>query len=177
VNRMLVGIGLTAALVVGVSACGDDDKSSSSKDPITITDTWARTSPMNAANGAAYMTIVSSAADTLMSASVEPSVAAKVELHETVAVEGSPTESTGMTESTAMPGATTPAGGGAMEMRPVDSIALEAGTPLVLMPGGYHIMLLDLVNPLTTGSTIALTLNFEKAGAMTITVPVSDEAP
>jgi copper(I)-binding protein len=135
------------------------------------------------------LTITSSIDDNLMSASVDPAVAAKTELHETVpaaagATESSmmngstaPTESTSMTAATAMPGATSPAGEVAMTMRPVASIAVKAGTAFALAPGGYHIMMVDLVAPLQTGKTIELTLTFEKGGVKKITVPIREDAP
>lgn len=151
----------------GLVACGDDDKPA--EQGIAITDAWARTSPMNAQYGAAYMTIVSPVDDALIAASVDSSVAAKVELHETVAAE------TTMPETT-MPGTTMP-GGGMMEMRPVDRIALPAGNPVLLVPGGYHVMLIDLAAPLQVGTSISMTLNFEKSGTQTVSVPVRDSAP
>ena len=51
-----------------------------------------------------------------------------------------------------------------MTMRPVESIELPAGKTVKLEPGGYHIMLLDLVKPLEVGEKIELTLTFDKAG-------------
>lgn len=62
-------------------------------------------------------------------------------------------------------------------MRPVSSIALPAGETVMLMPGGYHIMLLDLVTPLEVGQTFDVTLTFANAGSKVVTVEVRDEAP
>lgn len=150
--RRSVALVAAVALALGMAACGDDDEGTSDQ-ALVVTDAWARTSPMNVANGAAYMTIVSPVDDALLSASVDASVAAAVEVHETVD------------------------SGGMMEMRPVDRIALPAGTPVLLIPGGYHVMLLDLAAPLEVGTTIMLTLTFEKAGVTRISVPVRDAAP
>ena len=36
-------------------------------------------------------------------------------------------------------------------MRAVDKIALPAGKPIDLKPGGYHVMLMDLTQPLREG--------------------------
>ena len=47
-----------------------------------------------------------------------------------------------------------------MMMQPVVSIPVPAGGMAELKPGGYHIMLIDLVAPLTEGATIDLTLTF-----------------
>ncbi|MEZ5181952.1 MAG: copper chaperone PCu(A)C [Acidimicrobiales bacterium] len=65
-------------------------------------------------------------------------------------------------------------GGGAMTMQPVDSIELPAGEEVSLEPGGYHIMLLDLVAPLEVGDTFEITLTFENAGEVTVTAEVRD---
>lgn len=62
--------------------------------------------------------------------------------------------------------------GEAMRMRPVESIALPAGGEAKLEPGGYHIMLIGLWQPLKEGTHFPLTLIFEKAGKITVEVPV-----
>ena len=66
-------------------------------------------------------------------------------------------------------------GSPAMKMRPVTSIALPAGEAVSLQPGGYHIMLLDLVAPLTAGQPFAITFSFEKAGAQTVQATVREQ--
>jgi copper(I)-binding protein len=66
---------------------------------------------------------------------------------------------------------------GEMTMRPVSSIVLPAGETVLLMPGGYHIMLLDLVAPLEEGQTFDVTLTFANSGTQVVTVEVRDEAP
>ena len=156
---------LTAALVVGLLslgavACGDDDVSEGVKSStdstlaqLGITGQWARTSPADAANGAAYFTVVSAQDDRLLSVSADPSVAAMVELHETEMA------------------------GGQMTMSPVDGIDVKAGEALELKPGGYHVMLMDVAQPLKVGDSITLTLTFEQQGDIDIDVPVLDEAP
>jgi len=56
--------------------------------------------------------------------------------------------------------------GGMMKMRAVDKIAIPAGKPVELEPGGYHVMLVDLVAPLKNGDSVPLKLTFEdKTGA------------
>lgn len=62
--------------------------------------------------------------------------------------------------------------GETMRMRRVDAIELPAGGEAKLEPGGYHIMLIGLKQPLKEGTHFQLTLTFEKAGSMTIQVPV-----
>src|SRR3546814_7663300 len=62
--------------------------------------------------------------------------------------------------------------GNAMRMRPVDGVPLPAGGMAELQPGGYHVMLIGLKHPLKQGEHFPLTLTFEKAGTVTIEVPV-----
>lgn len=167
---------------------------------VQVSDPWARMSPMKATAGAVYMKLRSPVDDKLVGASVAFSIAAKVELHETVIAGagegGSESEAKGMpgmgsgastTSIASMSGtgghggtATTMAGGmghggsGMMTMKPVESIELPADTEVVLEPGGLHIMLIDLVEPLKVGSSFDLTLRFEKAGTTTISVRVRE---
>ena len=54
--------------------------------------------------------------------------------------------------------------GGVMRMRRVDSLDLPAGKTVVFEPGGYHVMLLDIVRPLKAGQRVALTLVIEEGG-------------
>lgn len=51
--------------------------------------------------------------------------------------------------------------GGIMKMRAVERLQLPAGKPVQLAPGGYHVMLLNLKQPLKRGDSVALTLQVE----------------
>ena len=59
----------------------------------------------------------------------------------------------------------------------VDGLALTAGETVKFEPGSYHVMLLDLAEPLEVGDEIEVTLEFAKANSMTITVEVAESAP
>jgi periplasmic copper chaperone A len=60
-----------------------------------------------------------------------------------------------------------------MRMREVEGgIPLPPGETVQLQPGGFHIMLLGLGQGLTAGSSVPLTLTFEKAGGVQVDVPV-----
>ena len=113
---------------------------------IEVTNAWARATPGNATNGAAYATIQSPTADRLVSVSTP--AAKKAELH-TMSMQGM-----------------------VMRMRPLNGLDIPAGQPVALKPGGEHIMLLGLTHPLREGQSFPLTLDFEKAGARTVTVTV-----
>ena len=62
--------------------------------------------------------------------------------------------------------------GDVMRMREVNAIDLPAGKTVELKPGGLHIMLVGLKAPLKAGERFAMKLRFEKAGEVTIDVPV-----
>lgn len=66
----------------------------------------------------------------------------------------------------------------AMTMRELaDGLPLPAGETVTLQPGGYHVMMLDLAEPLEVGDEIELTLDFATADDMTLTVEVAESAP
>lgn len=64
--------------------------------------------------------------------------------------------------------------GEAIKSRPVSWIDLPGGREVSLRPGGYHLMLSGLSRPLTQGEKISLSLTFEKAGTVSLTVPVEN---
>ena len=71
-------------------------------------------------------------------------------------------------------------GGGEMAMtmqEMADGLPLPGGETVSLEPGGYHIMLLDLVEPLEIDQEFELTLDFENADDVTVTVTVAETAP
>jgi copper(I)-binding protein len=178
------GFALVAASALVIASCGGDDNSSADTDApagedITISGAWARTSPMSVTVGAVYMDVTATSDDELVGASVDASVAATVEIHETVAADMEAGDSPMPGEEGEEASEDTMAGGMSREMtmRPVSSIALPAGETVMLMPGGYHIMLLDLVTPLEVGQTFDVTLTFANAGTKVVTVEVRDEAP
>lgn len=67
--------------------------------------------------------------------------------------------------------------GDVMKMRRlVDGLPIPAGQSVVLAPGGYHLMLMGLNGPVVEGSTVPVTLIFEKAGEITIELPAAGTA-
>ena len=115
---------------------------------ITVESPWARASASMAGAGAAYF-LLSTSADTpdLLVAGSTP-VSDRVELH------------THLMED------------GIMRMREIEAIEVAPGTPTVLEPGGLHVMLIGLREPLVEGETFPLTLDFETAGEVTVEVVV-----
>jgi copper(I)-binding protein len=67
--------------------------------------------------------------------------------------------------------------GGTSMMHAVQALELPADAEVVLEPGGYHVMLIELVEPLAAGDEFDLTLEFAQAPDATVTVEVRDDAP
>jgi hypothetical protein len=62
---------------------------------------------------------------------------------------------------------------GVMKMRPVEGgLEIKPGETVTLKPGGDHMMFVKLKHPLQTGNAVEATLQFEKAGAVKIEMPV-----
>ena len=66
---------------------------------------------------------------------------------------------------------------GAMVMQQIMALDLPAGETVNLEPGGYHVMLIDLAEPLAEGDTFNVTLDFAEADDLTVEVVVRTEAP
>ena len=169
--KHVVSIAAAAAIALAVAGCGDDKA-----DGPEVSDAWARTSPMAVDVGAAYLHITSPIDDQLVAVTVDADIAGTVEIHETVAAaDTASTMTTTMgTTETSEPGGQTGVG---MTMRPVEALDLPADEEVVLEPGGYHIMLLELPAPLETGTEFDATLEFAESDPMTITFEVREEAP
>jgi periplasmic copper chaperone A len=138
---------LSCCLLVSSTALGADE---SQGDSLRIDHPFARATPPGARSGAVFLTVFNrgSATDRLLRASTP--VAGGVILHQ-MAVED-----------------------GVMKMRAVPSLTVIPGGRLELKPSGYHLMLIDLKQPLKPGEKFPLTLSFERAGAILVSVPVEE---
>lgn len=60
-----------------------------------------------------------------------------------------------------------------MQMRALaDGLPIPAGETVVLAPGGYHLMFMQLNTPFVEGETVTVTLTFENAGEVTLDLPI-----
>ena len=117
---------------------------------LTIEHPWAR--PAAQGNSAAYLVIENQGpADRLVGIATD--VAGTAEMH-----------------------STTIDAQGVGRMVPVEAIDVPQGAEAKLAPGGLHIMLIGLKQPLQEGQEFPLTLTFEKAGAITVEVAVEKKA-
>lgn len=119
---------------------------------ISVSDAWARATMPGQKVSGAYMKIQSDADARLISAS-SPAVP-RVEVHE-MKMDGD-----------------------VMRMREVKAIELPKGKPVSLEPGGFHIMLMNLKNPIAAGEIVPLTLVVESGGKQqTVEVKAEARAP
>ena len=66
---------------------------------------------------------------------------------------------------------------GVMKMRHVGAIGIPPGESVRLEPGGLHMMLMGVSPPLEAGERISVTLVFERAGEVVLSVPVRRSPP
>jgi copper(I)-binding protein len=57
-----------------------------------------------------------------------------------------------------------------MRMRAITGLDIAPGAKVTLGSSGYHVMLVGLAHPLAVGDKIPLTLTFEKAGSVDVSV-------
>ncbi len=151
---------VTAAVLVG--ACAQDSGQEAQRIAPTQTQTqaqtsaqvqassiWARATPPAAQAGAAYLQLHNSGAEADRLVALEAPVSGRVELHTMVTRDG------------------------VMVMRKIDHLELPAGEDVVMAPGGNHIMLMELTRPLVEGDVFPLTLKFEHASPVVVSVPVA----
>ncbi|MGJ4944390.1 copper chaperone PCu(A)C [Bradyrhizobium sp. HKCCYLS1011] len=132
-------------LLLSATARADDIKAGD----LVISQAWSRATPGGAKVGGGYLTIENkgSAPDRLVAVSGD--IAGKIEIHEMAVTNG------------------------VMTMRPLEQgLAIEPGKTVTLAPGGYHLMMMELKSPLKQGDKLPLTLEFEKAGKVAVTLDV-----
>lgn len=115
---------------------------------IVIENAWARPGRVNGVT-AVYLELLNGSTETDTLQQISSPVAGLVELHETF-----------------------DRGDGMMGMRQVEEPIFPAREAMIMQPGGLHIMLMQLNQPLNEGDEVSVTFNFALAGEITITAPV-----
>ena len=114
---------------------------------VTVSAAWARATPPGMAVAAVYLTLVGgSKGDRLVGA--ETPRAGMAQIHVVSEAEGM------------------------SRMRQTEGVDVPAHTSVALAPQGTHIMLMDLPRPLVAGERFPLTLHFEQAGMIGVSVEV-----
>lgn len=125
------------------------------KAAVQVEGAWARATVPGQSGTGAFMSLTAAQATRLVG--VASPVAGVAELHEMKMV------------------------GDVMKMNAVAGLDLPAGQAVVLKPGSYHLMLMDLKRPLAKDSSIPLTLLFKDAKGvetqLDILLPVASTAP
>lgn len=137
--------GLCAAVLISLPTFGASE--------IVVSDPYARTSRPGAPTGAAFMMIqnTGAVADRLVSA--QSGIAKKVELHTHI-----------------------DQGEGVMKMVEIEEgIEIAPGATHMMKRGGDHVMFMGLVQSLEQGGEVVVTLTFEQAGDVVLTIPVDNE--
>ncbi|WP_232424102.1 copper chaperone PCu(A)C [Imhoffiella purpurea] len=115
---------------------------------IQVTDPYARAVPAGQRNSAAFMVLSNHSGEDRALVAAESPVAETVELHTHVMADGM------------------------MQMRRIERIDIPAGGTATLAPGGLHIMLIGLGQPLDPGTDIDLELRFDDGETLDLEVPV-----
>jgi copper(I)-binding protein len=146
-----------ALLLCGNAFAADHSRHHADQHPaaaslLSVEQVWARALPPNAPAAAVYLTVNNSSdADRLLAASTP--IAERTELHSTRQE------------------------GELLKMVHEHDVAIPANDSVSFVPGGRHLMLMGLKQPLVAGNQFQLTLVFEKAGAQTVQVDIRDQAP
>jgi periplasmic copper chaperone A len=137
---------ITLGTVIGLFAIPASATHRYETDSLRIDHPFARATPPGAKTGAVFFTLdnFGNTEDRLVHASTP--IAAGVVIHQ-MALED-----------------------GVMRMRAVPSISVIPGGRVQFGPGGYHLMLLDLKQPLKAGERFPMTLTFAHGGAILISV-------
>ena len=115
---------------------------------LAVTKAWSRSTPPGVTVGVAYLTLKNDTGKSDRLLKITTPVAAKVQVHRTEIQDGM------------------------ARMREVAVLHVDAGQSLEFEPGGMHLMLMGLKQPLVEGEAFELDLLFEVAGPRKLRVPV-----
>jgi periplasmic copper chaperone A len=142
--KILQSAGISALLILLIVGMARAEENS-----IRIDDAWARATPGGAKTGAVYLTISNTGTMPEQLLSVATPAADHAEPH-SMKMEN-----------------------GIMEMRPLGTVTIAPGQRFDFAPDGNHIMLVGLKAPLKEGESLPLTLNFDHAGSIKVTVAIA----
>nr|WP_296752541.1 copper chaperone PCu(A)C [Thioalkalivibrio sp.] len=151
---LLLGLGLTSPLSAQLAA-DQAPEACVCPDEVTLVEpAWIRLPPPNLSVTAAYMTLGNRGDDELTVVAAESPMAGTAELHE-------------HRQDAA----------GVMRMRQVASLSLPAGGSLAMEPGGLHLMLIDLQQPLAEGEIVPVTLHLADGRSLEVAAEVRRAPP
>jgi copper(I)-binding protein len=116
---------------------------------LTVTSPWTRATPGGAKIAGGYLKITNSGKTPDRFVGVKSEPTDHVEIHEMSMSDG------------------------VMKMRPLpNGLEIKPGETVELKSGGYHLMFMDIKQPLKQGDTFKATLQFEKAGSLDVSFSV-----
>jgi copper(I)-binding protein len=115
---------------------------------LTVTNAWSRSTPPGVTVGVVYFNLKNDTGKSDRLLKLSTPVATKVQVHRTEILDG------------------------VARMREVAVLHVDGGQTLEFQPGGMHVMLIGLKQPLTEGKTYDLELLFEVAGPRKVKVAV-----
>ena len=149
-------VAASALALALTTACATDDPATdtatdtgAAATTVTFEDGWAKATDTDMSG--VFGTITNPGDTDLHLTGVDSDVGGSTELHETV-----------------------PGGSGTMMQEKEDGFIIPAGGELNLEPGGNHVMLMDLTDPITTGQDIQIVLEFDDHTDQVVTVSARD---
>jgi copper(I)-binding protein len=136
------------AAAFALVACTPAAETEAPEGLLEIRDAWAAPTPGGVNVSAGYLTIVNATGEPDRLVSASSPRAGRVEVHEMV-----------MT-------------GDVMQMRPAAAIEIAPSAEVALAPGGMHLMFYEIATPFAEGEEVPVTLTFEHAEAVDVSLPV-----
>lgn len=120
---------------------------------LAVSQAWSRAMPPSAPTGAVYFVLENRGEQPQRLVGAQTSRAEKTELHTHVHQ------------------------GDMMKMQQIEAVDVPAGGKVEFKPGGNHVMLFGLKQPLVAGESFPVTLQFENGGEITTEVSIEVDAP
>lgn len=142
-NMILTGIALISIVMANMTY-----SATMASDSITVREAYIRAVPAGQTVTAAFMQLENSSDVKRIIVNASSPESRVVELHEHIHEQGM------------------------MKMRRLESLVIPASDKTILQPGGLHIMMIGLHQPLKLGQNVTLTLEFADGSSKTISAPV-----
>ncbi|MCD2111152.1 copper chaperone PCu(A)C [Rhodococcus rhodochrous] len=150
-KTLLCTASVAVAVALFATACGSETTTTSA-DAVVVADAWVKASDTGMTG--AFAEIENTGSNDVHIVGASSPSSASTELHEMVSAEGT-----------------------SMVMQEMgDGLVVPAGATHALVPGGDHLMLMNLVEPLGPGSTVSFTLEFADGSTEEFTAQVRDFA-
>ena len=148
--RKMIGLAGAATLAISMSGMSYAGAGHAMAEGVMAHGAWVRLVPPVAKNSAAYMEIQNTGDKVLQIESATSPVAEVVEVHQTSMVDG------------------------VMRMSEVKGLQVPVGGKVEMKPGSYHVMLINLKEPLQKGQMVPVTIKFTAGQELTVQAKVKE---